>query len=107
MEAIRSSETSVQSTISTPRHTPEDGILQIINKLPGMNRTAGRQAVHKLITDIHSKRYRPSGMLIYRENFYAPHGKQRTGRRVAQSREPIKKVKKLYVYIYTIARNRT
>jgi hypothetical protein len=27
MEAIRSSETSVQSTISTRRHTPEDGIL--------------------------------------------------------------------------------
>jgi hypothetical protein len=29
MEAIRSSETSVQSTTSTRRHTPEDGILQI------------------------------------------------------------------------------
>jgi hypothetical protein len=28
MEAIRSSETSVQSTTSTQRHTPEDGILQ-------------------------------------------------------------------------------
>jgi hypothetical protein len=27
MEAIRSSETSIQSTISTQRHTPEDGIL--------------------------------------------------------------------------------
>jgi hypothetical protein len=27
MEAIRSSETSVQSTTSTQRHTPEDGIL--------------------------------------------------------------------------------
>jgi hypothetical protein len=27
MEAIRSSETSVQSIISTRRHTPEDGIL--------------------------------------------------------------------------------
>jgi hypothetical protein len=27
MEAIRSSETSVQSTTSTRRHTPEDGIL--------------------------------------------------------------------------------
>jgi hypothetical protein len=27
MEAIRSSATSVQSTISTRRHTPEDGIL--------------------------------------------------------------------------------
>jgi hypothetical protein len=28
MEAIRSSETSVQSTTSTRRYTPEDGILQ-------------------------------------------------------------------------------
>jgi hypothetical protein len=28
MEAIRSSEMSVQSTTSTRRHTPEDGILQ-------------------------------------------------------------------------------
>jgi hypothetical protein len=28
MEAIRSSETSVQSTTSTRRHTPEDGIIQ-------------------------------------------------------------------------------
>jgi hypothetical protein len=28
MEAIRSSETSVQSTTSTRRHTPEDGILR-------------------------------------------------------------------------------
>jgi hypothetical protein len=28
MEAIRSSATSVQSTTSTRRHTPEDGILQ-------------------------------------------------------------------------------
>jgi hypothetical protein len=27
MEAIRSSETSVQSTTATRRHTPEDGIL--------------------------------------------------------------------------------
>jgi hypothetical protein len=27
MEAIRSSETSVESTTSTRRHTPEDGIL--------------------------------------------------------------------------------
>jgi hypothetical protein len=30
MEAIRSSETSVQSTTSTRRHTPEDGILKIL-----------------------------------------------------------------------------
>jgi hypothetical protein len=29
MEAIRSSETSVQSSTSTRRHTPEDGILLI------------------------------------------------------------------------------
>jgi hypothetical protein len=38
--------------------------------------------------------YRPLGMLIRRQNLYAPRGKQRTGRREAQSREPVNKVKK-------------
>jgi hypothetical protein len=52
--------------------------------------TQRRQAVHKLITSIHSKRYRPSGMLINRQNSYAPRGKRRTGRR-----EPLNKVRKL------------
>jgi hypothetical protein len=33
MEVIRSSETSVQSTTSTRRHTPEDGILQTSHSL--------------------------------------------------------------------------
>jgi hypothetical protein len=38
-------------------------------------------------------------MLILRQNSYAPRGKQRTGRREAQSREPVNKVKnKLCVY---------
>jgi hypothetical protein len=37
-----------------------------------MNRYAsrepqGRQAIHKLFTSFHSKRYRPSGMLIHRQ----------------------------------------
>jgi hypothetical protein len=59
-----------------------------------MNRTARRetqcrQAVHKLITSLHSKRYRPSGMPIHRQNSYAPTGKHRTGHCEAQSREPV------------------
>jgi hypothetical protein len=33
-------------------------------------------------------------MLINRQNSHAPHGKQRTGRREAQSHELVKKVKK-------------
>jgi hypothetical protein len=36
-------------------------------------------------------------MLIYLQNSYAPRGKQRTGRRGAQSREQVNKVKKLCV----------
>jgi hypothetical protein len=50
---------------------------QIINKLPSTNRTAPcetcHQAFHKLITSLHSKCYRPSEMLIQRQNSYAPH----------------------------------
>jgi hypothetical protein len=47
--------------------------LHIINKLPRMNRTAYReikcrQAVHKLITSLHSKSFRSSGILIRRQN---------------------------------------
>jgi hypothetical protein len=50
---------------------------RIINRLPCMNHTARReteyrQAVHKLITSLYSKRYRPSGMLIHRQNLFAP-----------------------------------
>jgi hypothetical protein len=37
---------------------------------------------------VHSERYRPSGMLIHRQNSYAHHSKQRTGHREAQSRGP-------------------
>jgi hypothetical protein len=56
-----------------------------------MNRTARRetycrQAVHKLITSLHSKCSLLSGMLMHLQNSYAPHGKQRTARREAQSR---------------------
>jgi hypothetical protein len=57
-------------------------------------KTQCRQAVHKLITSLHSKRYRPSGMLIHRQNLYVPRSKRRTRRREAQSREPVNKVKK-------------
>jgi hypothetical protein len=64
-----------------------------------MNRTARREtkcrpAVHKLIISLHSVRYRPSGMVIHRPNSYAPRGKHGTGRREAQSREPVNKFKK-------------
>jgi hypothetical protein len=38
-------------------------------------------------------------MLIHRQNSYAPCGKQRTGRREAQSREPVNKVKELSVHV--------
>jgi hypothetical protein len=34
---------------------------------------------------LHSERYRPSGMLIFRKNSYAPLGKRFPGRREAQS----------------------
>jgi hypothetical protein len=69
-----------------------------------MNRTARRetkyrQAVHKLINSLHSKRYWPSGILIYRQNSYAPRGKPHTGRRETQSREPVNKVRNLSVYV--------
>jgi hypothetical protein len=52
----------------------------------------------QVIYFFHSKRYRPSGMLIHRQNSCAPRGKQRTRRREAQSREPVNKVKNLFVY---------
>jgi hypothetical protein len=70
------------------------------DKLQRMNHTARReteyrQAVHKLITSLHSKRYRPSGMLIHRQNLYAPRSKWRTGRR-----EPVNKVKKKTLCIF-------
>jgi hypothetical protein len=38
--------------------------------------------------------YQPSGMLIDRQNSYAFHSRQCTGCCIAQSREPVKKVKK-------------
>jgi hypothetical protein len=64
-----------------------------------MNRTARRetqcrQAVNKLNTSFHSKRYRSSGILIHWQNSYAPCGKERTGRSEAQSRELVNKFKK-------------
>jgi hypothetical protein len=64
-----------------------------MNRTP-RRETRCRQAIRKLITSLHSKRYRPSKMLIHRQNSYAPSGKQRTGRREAQSREPANKLKK-------------
>jgi hypothetical protein len=55
--------------------------LQLTNyKLPRMNRIARREtkcreAVDKLIISLQSKRYRPAGMLIDRQNSYAPRSK--------------------------------
>jgi hypothetical protein len=39
-------------------------------------------------------------MLIHRQNSYAPRGKQLTGRREAQSREPVNRVKKNSLYLH-------
>jgi hypothetical protein len=41
-------------------------------------------------------------MLIHRQNSYAPRGKQRTGHREAQNREPVKKVKNNSLYIISL-----
>jgi hypothetical protein len=38
-----------------------------------------RQAVHMLITSLHSLRYRPTGMMIHRQNSYAPRSQRCTG----------------------------
>jgi hypothetical protein len=54
---------------------------------------------HKLIISLHSESFRPSGMLIHRQNSYAPSGKQRTGRRGTQSREPVNNNNKLSVFL--------
>jgi hypothetical protein len=52
--------------------------------------------VYKLITSLHSTRYQ----LIHQQNSYASHGRWRTGRREAQSRELLKWVKILSVLFY-------
>jgi hypothetical protein len=44
--------------------------------------------------------YRSSGMLIHRQNSNAPRSKRCTGRREAQSHEPVNKVKKNSLYIH-------
>jgi hypothetical protein len=68
-------------------------------QISSMDRTVRHEtqcckAAHKLITSIHSKSYRPLGMLIDRQNSYAPRSKRRIGRREAQSCESVNKVKK-------------
>jgi hypothetical protein len=65
-----------------------------------MNRTARRetkccQAVHKLILSLNSKSCQPSGILIHRQNSYAPGRRRRTFRRKTRSREPVNKFKKI------------
>jgi hypothetical protein len=54
-----------------------------------------------IINAFNSKRYWPSGILIHRQNSYAPRSKRRTGRREAQSCELVKKVNDLSVYVHT------
>jgi hypothetical protein len=71
------------------------------HKFPRMNPAARRetqrhQAVHKLITSLHSKRYLPSGILIHRQNSHAPRGKQHTGHR-----EVVNKVEKTLCIMHT------
>jgi hypothetical protein len=68
-----------------------------------MNRTARRetkchQAVYKLITSLHSKRYR----LIHWQNSYAHRGRSCTGRHEAQSCELVNLLKILPVYRVSI-----
>jgi hypothetical protein len=72
---------------------------QIIGKFLLMNCTAcretyWRQVVHKLIASFHSKRYRPSGMLIHQQNVYVPHDQQCTGCHELQNHEPVSRVEK-------------
>jgi hypothetical protein len=69
---------------------------QIVNKRPRINRNAHRetqyrQVVHKLITSLHSKRYRPSSLLIRLQNSYAVSGAPVAVKRWAV--EPVNKVK--------------
>jgi hypothetical protein len=57
-----------------------------------MNRTARHETLYvkrytKSVTYFNYKRYRPSGILIHRQNSYAPRSWRCTGRREAQSRE--------------------
>jgi hypothetical protein len=47
--------------------------------LTARRETYCRQAAHKLITSLHSKRYRPSGMLIHKQNSYATGSKRGAG----------------------------
>jgi hypothetical protein len=61
--------------------------------------TQCRQAVHKSIASLHSKRYWLSGMLIHRPNLYVPRGKQCTSLHEALSHELVNKVKKLSVLL--------
>jgi hypothetical protein len=60
--------------------------------------TKCRQAVHKLFISLHSKYYRLSGKLIHWQNSYAPRSRRCTGRREAQSSEPVKKDEILFVH---------
>jgi hypothetical protein len=73
------------------------------HKLSRMNRTAlretyCRQAVHK----VSSKFYRPSDILIHRQNSYTLRSRRCTGRREAQSRVPVNKGKNVPVYLNVV-----
>jgi hypothetical protein len=53
----------------------------------------------KLITYLNSRHYRPSGMLIHRQNSHLTHSRRCAGDREAQSREPVDNRKNLPVQI--------
>jgi hypothetical protein len=50
-------------------------------------------------SSLHSKCYRPSGILIHRQNSYPARGRRRNGRREAQRREAANKVKEYTVQL--------
>jgi hypothetical protein len=53
----------------------------------------------ELIASLNSKYYRPSGMLIHRQNSYSTRSRRCIGYREAQSREPVNNRKNLPVQI--------
>jgi hypothetical protein len=51
----------------------------------------------KIITPLNSKCYRPSGILIHRQNSYTPSSRRCIGRRGVQRREQVNKIKNIPV----------
>jgi hypothetical protein len=83
------------------------GSLLTNHKFPRMNRTAHCENnafkwPTKLTTSLCSKRYRPSGIQIYRQKGYATCSWQCTGHHELQRRELVNKGKNFPVYIQMI-----